>query len=282
MGQFQRTQVGNAELIALQDSWAAIPPGYPFPDVPAEAWDPYKEFFDSEGRLTFNISCWLIRSAGRTILVDTGIGGRKSQMDEVLAEPAALPEVMQAAGVRADEVEIVLFTHLHYDHSGWNTIAEGGKAKPLFPQARHVVQRREWDYWTSSDELRRSAEYEHVLAPIEQAGLLDLVEGEHAVTSEVVTVSTPGHTPGHVSLAIVSGGERAYVIGDAANYPVQLSEPDWRPFSDIDQDLAIKTRKALFQRIESENALIAAGHFPFPGLGHSVREGGRRVFKPLA
>ena len=146
MARFHKTRIGNAELIALRDSWVARAPGEFFPSVPAEAWDPYRELLDADGNLTLNLGVWLIHSAGRTILVDTGIGGRPSPM--ALQEPAALPEVMEAAGVKPEAVEVVVFTHLHFDHCGWNTVDEGGSPVPLFPNARHVVQRREWEYWT--------------------------------------------------------------------------------------------------------------------------------------
>lgn len=279
MGQFEKTRVGNAELIAVQDTWAAMPPANFFTTVPPEAWDAYKEFLDADGNLTLNIGSWIIQSEGRTILVDTGIGGRSLPMP-VKTTPD-LPQVMEEAGVKPSDIDTIIFTHLHFDHTGWNTVDEDGKAIPLFPNARHVVQRKEWDYWTSSDELKQGSQYDNVLAPIEQAGLLDLVEGEHAVTSEVTTILTPGHTPGHISLVVASGGERAYLIGDVAHQPVQLSEPDWCISADVNTDDSTKSRRTLFDRIEQEGALIASGHFLFPGLGHAVQEGGRRVFNPV-
>ncbi len=280
MGRFQRTRVGDAEIIALQDSWTAMPPAAFYPDVPAGAWDAYGEFLDENGNLTLNLGAWLVVSGGHTILVDTGLGGRPAPMP--LRETPALPSVMEEAGVRPGDVDTVVYTHLHFDHTGWNTIDEDGAPVPLFPNARHVVQRTEWEYWTGSDELRGAARYDTVLAPVEAAGLLDLVEGEHAVTPEVVTVPTPGHTPGHVSFVVVSGGERAYLIGDAAHQPVQVREDGWCAGADIDKSASAASRAALFARIEREGALIASGHFPFPGLGHAVDEAGGRAFRPLA
>lgn len=280
MGQFQRTQVGNAELIAVQDSWASMPPPAFFPDVPADAWAGYGEFLDADGNLILNLGSWLVVSEGNTILVDTGLGGRPTQMP--LKEPTALPSVMEAAGVSPDDVDMVVFTHLHFDHTGWNTVDEGGSPVPLFPNARHVVQQTEWDFWTGSEELRAGAQYDNVLEPIEAAGLLDLVEGEHAVTSELVTVPTPGHTPGHVSFVLASGGERVYLIGDAAHQPVQVREDAWCPGADVDKTASTASRKALFARIEAEGALIASGHFPFPGLGHAVARDGGPAWQPLA
>ncbi|MDE2935203.1 MAG: MBL fold metallo-hydrolase [Chloroflexota bacterium] len=280
MGLFHRTQIGNAELIALQDSWAAVPPSIFYPDVPADAWVDYREFLDANGNLTHNIGAWLVLSAGNTILVDTGLGGRP--VATPLGGEPALPSVMEAAGARPEDIDIVVYTHLHFDHTGWNTVDEGGAPRPLFPNARHVVQRTEWNYWTSSTELRAAARYDSVLGPIQSVGLLDLVEGEYAVTSEFVTVPTPGHTPGHVSFVLSSGGQRAYLIGDAAHQPAQVREDGWADIGAVNQAAATATRKALFARIEKEGALIAGGHFPFPSLGYAVPAKGGRTYRSLS
>ncbi|MXY88477.1 MAG: MBL fold metallo-hydrolase [Dehalococcoidia bacterium] len=280
MGQFHRTQVGNAELIALQDSWAVVPPSFFYPDVPVDAWADYREFLDANGNLTHNIGAWLVVSEGNAILVDTGLGGRP--VATPLGEAPALPSVMEAAGAKPEDIDRVVYTHLHFDHTGWNTIDDAGAAIPLFPNARHVVQRAEWNYWSGSDELRAVAQYDNVLWPIESAGLLDLVEGEYAVTSELVALPTPGHTPGHVSFVLASAGERAYLIGDVAHQPVQVREDGWTDVGAVDSVAATATRKALFARIEEESALIAGGHFPFPGLGHAVSGESGRTFRPLS
>jgi glyoxylase-like metal-dependent hydrolase (beta-lactamase superfamily II) len=278
MGQFETRQIGSATIIALQDSWAALPPSAFFSSVESTSWKPYRDLLDGDGNIVLNLGAWLVRSQGRTVLVDTGIGGRPVQMP--MQEPAELPSVMEAAGVTPDEVDIVVFSHLHFDHTGWNTVDDGGTARPLFPNARHVVQQQEWDHWTSGDPERQAARYDDSLAPLEQAGLIDFVDGEHEVTSELVAIPTPGHTPGHVSFVVASGGERAYLLGDAAHHPVQVTEPTWSPNADIDPRLSAETRAALFERIERERALIASGHFEFPGLGHAGRVDERLRFAP--
>ncbi|GAB4328250.1 MAG: MBL fold metallo-hydrolase [Dehalococcoidia bacterium] len=280
MGKFHQTNVGNARLIALQDSWASLPPSMFFATYDETAWAPYRDLLDADGNMTLNIGAWLIISDGRTILVDTGIGGRPTRMP--LKEPPAIPAILEETGVRPADIDLVVFTHLHFDHTGWNTIDRDGSPALTFPNARHVVQRREWEYWTRSGDERAAARYDDVLAPIEAAGKLDLVEGEHAITPEVVTVPTPGHTPGHVSFVIQSGSERAYVLGDVAHQPVQLAEPTWCPNADIDKDQSTATRSRIWDRIEEEGALIASGHFPFPGLGRITRQDGKRRFAPLA
>ena len=278
MGRFHKVRVGDVEMISVQDSWTAVPPTGFFNKTRESDWEQYAELLDEDGNIVLNFGCWVIASQGKTILVDTGMGPRPMMLP--LKEPAALPEVLAEAGAPASEIDAVAFTHLHFDHTGWNAPDVDGSPKPLFANARHVIQQAEWDYWTSTEELREGAQYGNALAPVLEAGLIDFVEGEHALTEEVVTFPTPGHTPGHVSFVVQSGGERVYVIGDAAHHMVQLSETDWCPGADVDFVESTKSRHMLFDRIESENAQIASGHFKYPGLGRAARRDGVRVFEP--
>lgn len=277
MGQFESRNVGNATLVALQDSWTTVAVSRFFSSVEESAWEPYLELLDAERSFTLNFGAWLLRSEGRTVLFDTGVGTRGPMR---LAEEPALPEVLRASGVTPDEVDLVVISHLHFDHTGWNTVDTDDGAVPLFPNARHIVQQSEWEYWTADEERRNAARYDAVLAPVEAAGLLDLVEGEQTVTSELTAIPTPGHTPGHVSMVVASAGERAYVIADAAHHPAQVSEPGWSPGADVDPEQASRTRGALFERIEREGALLASGHFDFPGFGRVARANDRLVFEP--
>lgn len=277
MGQFESRTVGNATLVALQDSWTTVAVSRFFSSVEESAWEPYLELLDAERSFTLNFGAWLLRSEGRTVLFDTGVGTRGPMR---LAEEPALPEVLRATGVLPEEVDLVVISHLHFDHTGWNTVDGDEGPVPLFPNARHIVQQSEWEYWTADEERRSAASYDAVLAPIEAAGLLDLVEGEQTVTSELTAIPTPGHTPGHVSMVVASGGERAYVIADTAHHPAQVSEPSWSPGADVDPEQASRTRAALFARIEREGAVLASGHFDFPGFGRVTRADDRLVFEP--
>lgn len=277
MGNFLKTRVGNVELIALQDSWGKRSPDDFFVGVEASAWQPYRDWLDEDGLLAHNFGTFIIHSRNQTLLVDTGLGMWDNP--RALEMAPSLPAVMGEAGVRPDEVDQVIFTHLHWDHTGWNTIDVNGAYKLTFPNARYVVQQTEYDYWTSGGDLPRyGPDYDRVIAPIESAGQMDLVGDEHAVTAEVLTISMPGHTPGHVGFGIASGGERAYIIGDSAHKPVQITETDWYTVLDVDPVAATENRHAVLDRAERENALIAAGHFAFPSMGRIKRVAGKRIF----
>jgi glyoxylase-like metal-dependent hydrolase (beta-lactamase superfamily II) len=275
---YHEIAVGNVQLIGLQDSWVRRDPDGFFVGVGLEAWAPYREWLDDDGLMAHNFGCFLIRSRDTTMLVDTGLGPWPNPLD--LERPPALLEVMQEAGTAPADVDLVLFTHLHWDHTGWNTRGEEGSLELTFPNAKYVVQQREYDYWTGPGEKPSNGPaYDRVLAPIVDADRLELVDDDYAATREVVAVPTPGHTPGHVSFAIVSAGEHAYILGDAAHKPVQLTEPEWYPGFDMDPVEATKSRKMILDRAEREQALLAGGHFAFPSMGHAVRVEGRRSFR---
>ena len=278
MGRFHEIAVGDAQLIALQDSWTVRDPDGFFVGVDSDAWEPYREWLDDDGLMAHNYGCFLVRSRDKTLLVDTGLGPGPDRPD--LKQPPALLDVLAAAGSSPGEVDIVLFTHLHWDHTGWNTRGEDGSLELTFPNAQYVVQQKEFDYWTGPGEKPSNGpDYDRVLAPILAADRLELVDDEYAATSEVVAVPTPGHTPGHVSFAVVSGGEHAYILGDAAHKPVQLTEPEWYPGFDLDPVESTKSRKMILDRAEREEALLAGGHFAFPSMGHASRVGSRRTFR---
>jgi glyoxylase-like metal-dependent hydrolase (beta-lactamase superfamily II) len=278
VGNYRKIMIGDAELIALQDSWTKKEPGGFFEGVDAAAWEPYREWLDDDGTLAHNFGSFLIRSHDKTMLVDTGLGQWPNDVE--LQHPSALLDVMLEAGASPGDIDLVLFTHLHWDHTGWNTRGEDGALELTFPNASYVAQQTEYDYWTSpGDKPSNGPDYDRVLAPIIAADRLELVDGEYAATREVVAVPTPGHTPGHVSFAVISGGEKAYILGDAAHKPVQLSEPDWYPGFDMDPVESTKSRRMILDRAEQENALLAGGHFAFPSMGYPTHDGVRRSFR---
>ena len=283
--------VGGVEVLALTDSEVDFP--FPlselFPNVPAEAWVPfrqrYPEVFSGPDTWHNHFGCYLLRSQGRTILVDTGIGSKATNPGMVTTLAGGvdgrLMAELQAAGVRPDEVDTVFFTHLHPDHVGWNLSQGGANPRPTFPQARYVVHQADWEAF-KRPEVQATFPFqywEETLGPLEALGVLDLIADEHALTSEITAIPTPGHTVGHMSLAIESGGQRALIMGDVAIHPAQVTETDWSFHHDMDQPLAAQVRRQVFDRVEAEQATLVAGHFPEPGFGHLVRVEGRRYWQ---
>jgi glyoxylase-like metal-dependent hydrolase (beta-lactamase superfamily II) len=269
--------VGRATVLAVQDTPISGSRSFMFPRVTDEQWEPWRHYFNPRGNLRMNIGTFVIRSEGRTILVDTGVGDKPGR-----AFPAGrLPDNLAAAGIRPEEVEIVVNTHLHVDHVGWNTVRREGAWVPAFPRARYVIVRGEWAYWTAPEQAERTEYVRDSVLPLADTGQLDLVEDTHHLTGEVTLVPAPGHTPAHVCVALVSGAERAMIVGDLAHHPVQLTETAWEIVMDLNPALAAETRVRLAARMEQEGGLVLGGHFPPPGIGRLVRLGERRVWQAL-
>jgi glyoxylase-like metal-dependent hydrolase (beta-lactamase superfamily II) len=144
------------------------------------------------------------------------------------------------------------------------------------------MSQKDWDACRQPDvQPTRFPNAPSCVWPLLTLGLIELMHGEHTLTRHLTAVPTPGHTPGHMSILITSGGEQALVLGDAAHSPVQLEEPDWVSRADMDPDLTRRTRKALIERLERERLLVLAGHFEAPGFGRIVRLDGRRSWRGL-
>jgi glyoxylase-like metal-dependent hydrolase (beta-lactamase superfamily II) len=272
-------RVGNVEIMALSDGLLEFDLCNFFPTIPEEQWGPYEQHLHDH-RVRFNLGSYLIRSDGRTILVDTGLGPRPADTPDV--PWGELMRDFQAHGVRPEQVDMVVMTHLHRDHVGWNLMREGERWVPTFPNARYWVSPRDWEACHQPDvQPTRFPNAPSCVWPLADLGLVEFMRDEHPLTRDLAAVPTPGHTPGHMCLLITSGGERALVLGDAAHSPVQLEQPDWVSRADMDPDLTRQTRRALIERLEREQILVAAGHFPAPGFGRIVRLEGRRYWRGL-
>ncbi len=279
-----RLTVGNVEIISLNDAETALPLSDTFPEVPAESWPYYQQRYPAGFRgdsLLAHFECYLVRSEGRTILVDTGVGGEASSPLAVEAFTGGvdgnLLEELREVGLEPGDIDTVFLSHLHFDHVGWNLLHNGG-VKPTFPNARYVAHQADWEAFQRPEVQELfPPNWDQTLGPLQELGVLDLLDGERALTSEITAIHTPGHTPGSMSLAIVSGDERAYLLGDVFHGPTQITETDWRFSFDMDGELAISTRRRMIERAESEDAVLAICHHT--GFGKVIREGGRRYWQ---
>jgi glyoxylase-like metal-dependent hydrolase (beta-lactamase superfamily II) len=270
-----RVTVGNVEIISLVDMVMLIPWPIFFPQQGESAFEPYHDMYPDctdEGRFRTQVGCYAIRSQGQTILCDTGMG--PGPIEFLSGLRGRLLDDMREKGVRPEDVATVFFTHLHGDHVGWTLTPDSA---PNFPKARHLVPQADWDYFGGMLETNQQMRQ---VVPLEALGLMDLVSGERALTSEVTTYPTPGHTPGHTSLLITSNGERAIITGDLAHHPAQLDRTDWCSSFDTNPAGASATRSEVLDRIEADGLTAAFCHFPEP-FGKLARLGGKRVFRAL-
>ena len=275
-----RVRIGRVEMTSVSDGRVDIPASELFPTIPSESWKPYCDDLTPDGKIVINIGSFLLRSDGKTVLVDTGLGQTPQHFQD--ATFGLLLKDMSAHGVEVDDIDMVVITHLHGDHVGWNLVWTDNVQRPVFPNARYWVPRKDWDIYARGAGQQGGSIINEQVAPLEGLGLLELIDGEQTLTSDLTALPTPGHTLGHTSVLVSSGGERAVILGDAAIVPAQAQQTDWSPRSDRDADLSRATRRDLMDRMEREGALVASGHFPPPGLGRLVRLKGRRDWRALS
>jgi glyoxylase-like metal-dependent hydrolase (beta-lactamase superfamily II) len=184
-----------------------------------------------------------------------------------------MPSVLEAAGVGPAQVDVVVHTHLHFDHIGGDVTA----GEPFLPKARILIHRAEVDHWFGLDDAAGRRVREH-LEPV--ADRIETFEGDVTVVRGVSTTETFGHTPGHVSIGLVSEGRRAVISGDVTHHPLQAQHPEWNIFADLDQATAVATRRAFFDGLAGGGSYLAAGHYPRPGFGTVEVHESQRVFVP--
>ena len=234
----------------------------------------YPHFVTDEGHLRLSIHALLVSTPGLKMIVDTCIGNDKPRA--LLGGQALQTEFLaslEAAGCPREAVDVVVCTHLHVDHVGWNTMLQDGKWVPTFPNARYLIGRREFEHWSREGDDDQQAILGDSVQPIFDHGLATLVEMNHHVTPEIRLTPTPGHTPGHVSVLIESQGERAMITGDMLHHPCQFGHPEWSPGFDSDPVAGANMRRAVMEGVAEEPVLLIGTHFAAPTAGHVRRDG---------
>lgn len=255
----QKVRVGDIEVVALIDTIQAYPASAVYPEA-GDALENYKHYLEADGTLALNFASFLFEDGGTTVLVDTGWG--PAYDGKLLGE-------LSAAGVSESDIDIVIFTHLHGDHTGWNLDAATGK--PRFSNARYLVPGADWAHY--SKEGNPESSFEKDVRPLLNAGVMDLFDGEKPLTPGAIALPTPGHTPGHTSVAITSAGQHAFILGDVVLSEIDAENPTWPNSFDWDNETARATRERTVARLIENRALVGASHIRVPGFGRFVRRG---------
>jgi glyoxylase-like metal-dependent hydrolase (beta-lactamase superfamily II) len=239
-------------------------------DAAAELTWMQPHFMDAEGNLIMSIHALVVDTGQQRIVVDTCIGNDKERnipgwnqlQTNFLAD-------LEAAGYPRDTIDLVFCTHLHVDHVGWNTMLVDGQWVPTFPNARYLLAQPEYDYWANAEAEDAYGDIMgDSITPVIEAGLVDFVEWDVEISPGVTLEPTPGHTPGHCSVHLVSRGEEALITGDCIHHPCQMTRTDWCSSADYDQPAGQTTRDSLLAKYVDSDVLFIGTHFPTPTAGH--------------
>ena len=265
--------LGDVELTRVLEWQGPFAPAEAvLPHAAPQAWQQFAPDFWHDGMFRAALQTWLLRSEGRTILVDTGIGDL--QLPQETRPRDALPALLAIVGVQPEDVDVVVNTHLHYDHVGWNTRRDGDGMVPTFPHATYLIPAADEAARRSSTSDDRLS-YADTVAPIIEAGQARLWDGKHRIDGNLTLESAPGHTPGSSVLHLVSGTDRAVFVGDLLHSPVQIVHPEHNSCFDEDPDAARRARTEMLARAADERALVIPAHFGGAGAAEVRRDGDR-------
>ena len=275
-------KVGGVEITRLvevwkweDDIWMVLEDSKP-PIVHTQPWL-IPDHATTAGRMFINFQAFFVRAGNRRIMIDTCIGADRERQFPVFTKMrTTFMQDLASLGIAPNDIDTVLCTHLHFDHVGWNTHLVDGRWVPTFPKARYLFSRQEYDHWLM---LRDTGGYHGInhlsdaVDPVIEAGLVDFIPHDYALTEEISLLPTPGHTPGHVSVYISSQGQEAVITGDMMHHPIQVAMPEHLATFDMDKPAGAKTRVAFVERFQEKPVLVIGSHFADPGAGYIVRNG---------
>ncbi|MFC0040593.1 MBL fold metallo-hydrolase [Actinomadura rayongensis] len=268
-------RLGDTTVTFLPDGHARVVPAAAFPASGPDGWARHAAYLDPDGRLPISIGSFLVRTPGRAILVDLGLGAVDFAVPGLASfRGGALLDALAAEGLRPDEIDTVVYTHLHHDHVGW-TSRDG---RLTFENARHLVAADEWKRWHGTSEAI-GPDPDAVQAPL--ADRIAFVADGEDIAPGLRVLATPGHTPGHLSLVVTGGDRRLIILGDVMHCQVQVSESAWAFRFDDDPEQAAATRERLLRELEDERTLVAGGHFAGTVFGRVLPPVARRAFGAL-
>jgi glyoxylase-like metal-dependent hydrolase (beta-lactamase superfamily II) len=256
----QHCTIGSFELTALSDGNYFLDGGGFFGVIPKTLWS-RKVASDDKNRVTSGLNSVLVRTGEKNVLIETGIGNKLSEkMVEIFGQPAKLLENLSATGVSPEQIDIVINTHLHFDHCGWNTIRRHSAVKPTFPKATYYVQEGEWRH--AHEGQRDSVSYLHEnYDPLVESGQMKLLRGNQEIVPGISVEVFPGHTRDMQAVLIQSGGKTACYISDLIPTSAHL-DLNWVMAFDLYPVETTESRKRYYSRAIPENWLTMFTHDP--------------------
>ncbi|MBI2912880.1 MAG: MBL fold metallo-hydrolase [Chloroflexi bacterium] len=276
-------RLGGLELLVVSDGVLRLDAGAVFGLTPRVMWEPYVPDIDEKHRLPMGLNSLVVRAGGKTVLIETGVGTKTSRAPGGAGAETGgrLLANLAKEGIQPQDVDIVVNTHLHFDHVGGNTVAAGGRPLPAFPRARYFVPKGEWETASHPNERTRGTYLPENFEPLEDTRQVELVEGEVEVVKGMRLVPAPGHTADHCIVEIESGGELALYVGELAQQPVMLERVAWISAFDVLPLVSLETKKRVIERAIDRRALLVCVHAPYPGLGRLRLEDSKRKWEAL-
>ena len=228
------------------------------------------------GKLVFCFQSYIVQTPHHTVLIDTCVGNDKHRPGRGSWHQKKDPRYLRslaAAGFALADIDVVMCTHLHVDHVGWNTRLENGAWVPTFPKARYLFAARELEYWTAQHARAPLAHFGDSVLPIVAAGRADTVRSDHALGDHIRLQPTPGHTPDHFAVQIGRNQTDAVVTGDLIHSPIQARYPELSMRVDVDPVQAAATRRAFLQQYCDTATVCCMAHFPSPSMNRIARWG---------
>jgi len=280
----QAWTVGAATITSVVEDQIELPPGLLFPEATEEMvrrvpWL-VPDWADPSGSISLRVQAFVVEIDDRTVLVDPCVGNAKVRWLPVWNQ-LELPflERLADAGVIPDDVDLVVHTHLHADHVGWDTHRDGDAWVPTFTSARHLYTEAELDFARTSGMAGEDV-YGDSIGPVIDAGLADIVEPDANLGNGLRLESTPGHTPGHTSLWIDSDGTQALITGDFMHHPLQFALPHLAEIADADVEVARTVRERMIRELARTGVLVFGTHFPTRPCGRVTVDGDGWRFVP--
>ncbi|MGA6152265.1 MBL fold metallo-hydrolase [Stenotrophomonas sp. NPDC087984] len=294
----QQITLGDVTITRVEEYYGPVDltPRAFFPESPEKVWEDNAswlapDFYDpAADNVRSAIQTWVLRSEGKTILVDTGVGNHKHRPYAQVWSYLNTDFLgnLARAGVHPEDVDIVINTHLHVDHVGWNTRLDGRQWVPTFPNATYLMPERDFEFWNPENEHKtvfgrgNQNVFEDSVAPIQEAGKAVLWDGSLEIDANLRLELAPGHTPGSSVLALDSRGDRALFVGDMLHNPVQIADPDTNSCFCEDPAESRATRRRILGRAAEENTLVFPAHLGGHGAAEVRRDGGGFAVKEWA
>ena len=282
---YRTTTLGDFTLHALEAGTLKLDGGAMFGVVPKPLWEK-RIAADERNRIPLATRCLLVETPDALVLVDNGIGNKEDAkfLDIYGVENAAsdgsvtrLEQCIRAAGFTPDDVDLMIDTHLHFDHAGGNTHVDAeGQVRLSFPNARYVVQKGELDWAHRANERTRASYFDRNYDPVRDAGKLDLIEGPAEIIPGVEVRPTPGHTPYHQSVLLRSGGQTACFLADVCPTSAHVPLP-WIMGYDVEPLVTLESKRALFDEAARESWLLVFEHDPSVPWGRLEYDGRKPV-----